>query len=151
MNKQNVSISTGCEFIASENMQFQEEVTIGKNSFFVADGGTIEIGSNTSFNSNVQLNASVGGKISIGKFSLIGPNVVMRTADHRFDRIDIPIRNQGHIIRDIIIGEDVWIGAGVIITGGVTIGNGAGAVVTKDIPSMAIAVGIPAKVIKYRN
>lgn len=86
---------------------------------------------------------------------MIGPNVVMQIADHRFDRIDIPIRNQGHIIRDIIIGEDVWIGAGIIITGGVTIGNaaviGVGAVVTKDIPSMAIAVGIPAKVIKYRN
>jgi acetyltransferase-like isoleucine patch superfamily enzyme len=79
----------------------------------------------------------------------------MRTADSRFYRIDIPIRNQGHVIRDIIIGEDVWTGAGVIITGGVTIGNGAvigaSAVVTKDVPTMAIAVGIPAKVIKYRN
>jgi hypothetical protein len=41
MNKQNVSITTGSEFIASENMRFHEEVTIGKNSFFVADGGTI--------------------------------------------------------------------------------------------------------------
>jgi acetyltransferase-like isoleucine patch superfamily enzyme len=53
-----------------------------------------------------------------------------------------------------IIGNDVWIGQGSMIIGGVTIGTGAiigtGAVVTKDIPEYAIAVGIPAQVVKYR-
>ena len=53
-----------------------------------------------------------------------------------------------------IIGHDVWIGHAAIIMPGVTIGHGAiigsGAVVTKDVPSYAIAVGVPAKVIKYR-
>lgn len=56
--------------------------------------------------------------------------------------------------RQIIIGHDVWIGHGVIVLGGVKIGNGAvigaGAVVAKDIPPYAIAVGNPARVIKYR-
>jgi acetyltransferase-like isoleucine patch superfamily enzyme len=52
-------------------------------------------------------------------------------------------------------GDRVWIGANVTILKGVTIGNdavvGAGSVVTKDIPEKAIAVGVPAKVIKYRS
>jgi galactoside O-acetyltransferase len=153
--KQKISISTGCEFISPENMWFNQDVSIGKNSFFTADGGFIEVGSNSAFNMNTHINASVGGKISIGDFVLIGPNVVMRTADHQFARLDIVIRKQGHVVKNIVIGNDVWIGANAIITGGVTIGDGAvvgaGAVVTRDIPPMAIAVGIPAKVIKYRN
>ncbi len=66
------------------------------------------------------------------------------------------ILNKVHTKRnpDILIGNDVWIGANVLIMPGVKIGNGviigAGAVVIKDIPDYAIAVGIPAKVIKYR-
>ena len=54
---------------------------------------------------------------------------------------------------DIVIGDDVWIGYGAIIMSGVHVGQGAiiaaGSVVTKDIPDNAIAVGVPAKVVKY--
>jgi phosphonate metabolism protein (transferase hexapeptide repeat family) len=56
--------------------------------------------------------------------------------------------------KKVVVGNDVWIGHNVTVMGGVTIGNGAvigsGAIVTKDIPPFAIAVGNPAKVIKYR-
>lgn len=56
--------------------------------------------------------------------------------------------------KPVTIGNDVWIGTRVIIMGGVKIGNGAvigaGAIVTKDVPDYAIAVGVPAKVVKYR-
>lgn len=60
----------------------------------------------------------------------------------------------GYIPPHTTIGNDVWIGWGVLIKGGVTIGNGAviGArsVVTKDVPPYAVVAGVPAKVIKYR-
>ena len=56
--------------------------------------------------------------------------------------------------KDIVIGNDVWIGANVIIMDGVNIGNGAilaaGSVVTKDVPSYAIYAGVPAKILRYR-
>ncbi|MBK7031147.1 MAG: hypothetical protein IPH45_18960 [Bacteroidales bacterium] len=69
--------------------------------------------------------------------------------------MDIPVALQGVSAESTLIGNDVWLSANVIITPGVKIGNhvivGAGAVVTKDIPDYAIAGGVPAKVLKYRN
>jgi acetyltransferase-like isoleucine patch superfamily enzyme len=112
------------------------------------------VDSATQFNTNIHINASVGGKIQIGKLCLIGPNVVMRTAGYRFDDRQRPIREQGHAPLDIIIKDNVWIGANSVILGGVCIGEGsvvgAGAEVTRDIPSMAVVLGVPARVIKYR-
>lgn len=150
-----VFIGVGCEFISPEAMRFEDVVGIGRNSFFAAEGGSISVGDNTAFNENAHVNASAGGHINIGKWCLIGPNVVMRTAGHRYDDPHTYIRQQGHIPQDISIGDDVWIGANAVILGGVHIGKGAvigaGAVVTKNIPSLAVAVGVPARVIKYRG
>lgn len=152
--RNNFFIGIGCEFLAYKNILLGDLVSIGKNSFFTAEGGSIKVGSHTAFNINVHINASVGGEIIIGKNCLIGPNVVMRTAGHRFDNVNTPIQKQEHIVGDIVIEDDVWIGTNAIILGKVHIGRGAvigaGAVVTKDVPSMAISVGVPAKVIKYR-
>ena len=150
-----VYIEFGCEFVTPQKMNFTGHVSIGKNAFFAADGGNVVVGNDTAFNMNVHINASVGGMINIGNGCLIGPNVVMRTAGHRYDIPNVQIRQQGHVPLDIQIEDDIWIGANAVVLGGVHIGRGAiigaGAVVTKDVPSMAIAVGVPAKVIKFRN
>lgn len=150
-----IHIGMGCEFISPQTIGFEGLVSIGKNSFFTAEGGFIVVGSNTAFNMNVHINASVGGEIRIGGWCLIGPNVVMRTASHKYDNPNLFIRQQGHFVGDIHIEDDVWIGANAVILGGVHIGRGAvigaGAVVTKGVPSMAIALGVPAKVIKFRG
>lgn len=154
-NCNEISISMGCNFISPQTMNFKGSVNIGERSLFSADGGSIVVGEKTSFNSNVHINASIGGKIQIGEKCLIGPNVVMRTAGHRFDDPSVPIRQQGHIVKDIIVGDDVWIGSNAIVLGGVQIGSGsvigAGAVVVSDIPPMAVAGGVPANVIKFRK
>ena len=61
---------------------------------------------------------------------------------------------QDSVTAPVRIGRDVWIGANVVIMSGVTIGEGAvvgaGAVVSRDIPAWAVAVGVPAKVLRYR-
>jgi acetyltransferase-like isoleucine patch superfamily enzyme len=114
--------------------------------------GALSIGNNTGLNSNVTLGADLGS-IYIGKNVIIGMNTVMRAANHRFDQSpDVPIRDQGHDRGTIVIHDDVWIGANVTIVPNVTIGShcviGAGSVVTKDIPTGTMAVGVPARVLK---
>jgi acetyltransferase-like isoleucine patch superfamily enzyme len=85
---------------------------------------------------------------------LIAQDCIFRAGNHVFERIDIPIRKQGHAGGDIVIEDDVWIGARVILLAGVSIGRGAivaaGAVVTKSVPPYAIVGGIPARLIKMR-
>ena len=81
---------------------------------------------------------------------MIGPNVTIATANHP---IDPELRSHGfQYNKDVYIGENVWIGAGVIIVPGVHIGKntviGAGSVVTKDIPEGVVAVGNPCRVMR---
>jgi len=85
--------------------------------------------------------------IRIGSNVLFGPNVQIYTATHPIDAQER--RNRFEFAKSITIGDDCWIGGGVIISPGIKIGNrcvvGAGAVVTKDIPSDTLVVGNPAK------
>jgi acetyltransferase-like isoleucine patch superfamily enzyme len=122
---------------------------------FLLLGGNIVIGNNASLNNNIFLvgNTKSDGLV-IGNNVLIGPNVVMRSSDHSAKLGEL-INKQGHIDGKIIIEDDVWIGANVVITRDVAIRRGAvvgaGAVVTNDIPENAIVGGAPAKVISYRQ
>lgn len=101
------------------------------------------------------LAASEHARIIIGNNCMISYNVHMRTDMHCYERFDIPMNQQGVTEKDIIVGDDVWIGYGAQIMHGVTIGAhsiiGAGAIVTHDIPEYSVAVGIPARVIKDRR
>jgi len=150
-----IDLDTGCYLVNPASIFMGRKVSIGKDSKFFADGGTIHCLANCAFNSNVHINASLGGKIVIGEDTLIGSGVTMRSSNHIFRNADQKIRLQGHSSADILIGNNCWLGANVVVLKGVTIGYGAvigaGAVVIKDIPPMAIAVGVPAKVIKYQN
>ncbi|MGH1363402.1 MAG: acyltransferase [Calditrichia bacterium] len=92
--------------------------------------------------------------ISIGDYTLIGEFVSIRDANHGITP-GVLIRRQTHSIAAIHIGRDVWIGRGACLLPGITIGDGAvlgaNSVVTKSVPPGAIAVGAPAKVLRYRN
>jgi len=89
-------------------------------------------------------------KVTIGDDVQIGPNVQLLTATHPLE--PEPRRNKWEGSRPISIEDNVWLGGGVIVCPGVTIGQntvvGAGAVVTKDLPPNSLAVGNPAKVIR---
>lgn len=112
----------------------------------------LSIGNDCSINSGAFINAA--GFVKIGKNVIIGPNVIIHSANHKFDLIQIPIRNQGHNYKKVVINDDVWIGGGAIILPGVCIGKGsivaAGAVVTKNVEEYSIVGGIPAKILKFR-
>ena len=113
----------------------------------------LELGSNVSINRNCILNAA--GGIKIGNDTLIGPNVIIYSQNHRFDVEDKLIREQGYILKKVVIGNNVWIAARVTILPGVTIGNncviGSNTLVSKDIPSNSLVVGNPGKVVRTIN
>ena len=95
------------------------------------------------------------GGVEIGKDSLIANHVELISGNHKFRDASRLIRLQGGELKKISIGNDVWLGAYVIVLPGVTVGDGAvvgaGSVVTLDIPSYSIAVGVPAKVVGKRE
>lgn len=119
------------------------------------------------FNCDISPNVSVGdyselgqrclihADVVIGSYVIMGPDVKIYTRNHVFDDLNTPIALQGKVSRRTVIGDDVWIGANVIITAGVKVGDhailAAGSVVTKDVPRFAIVGGSPAKLIRYRN
>lgn len=95
------------------------------------------------------------GDITVGDYCLIANGVEIIGGDHTADDLSRPMRFQGRSEKGIAIGADVWIGTRAVILGGVSVGEGAvigaGAVVTSDIPARAVAVGVPARVIRFRG
>ncbi len=126
---------------------FEDPITI-EPPFFCDYGKNICIGKNVYMNTNcIILDVN---KVSIGDNTMFGPLVQIYTASHP---IDPELRKKGDELGfAITIGKNVWIGGGAIICPGVSIGDdtviGAGAIVTKDIPSRVFAAGNPCKVIK---
>lgn len=129
-------------------------LNVMSRNYINADGGYLEIGCNVSLNNNVQIDAGFGGYIKIGNNVMIAPNVVIQASEHKYDKLNTPIRLQGHRAGKIIIEDDVWIGANVVITSDVRIGQGAiigaGAVVTHDVLPFRIVGGVPAEIIGSR-
>lgn len=119
-----------------------------RSPFFCDYGYNIEVGDN--FFANYNFVVLDGAKVTIGNNVFIAPNVGLYTAGHPLDH---ERRNQGiEYARSITIEDDVWVGAGVQVCPGVTIGQGAvvaaGSIVTKDVLPFTMVAGVPAKVIK---
>lgn len=86
----------------------------------------------------------------------MGPDVMILSRRHEIGRVDIPMALQGEAeARRVVVEDDVWIGARVIVLAGVRIGRGsvlgAGAVVARDVPPLSVVVGNPARVIRTRR
>lgn len=116
--------------------------------FYCDYGYNIEVGKN--FYSNHNLVILDCGKVKIGDFVFIGPDCGIYTAGHP---VNVKDRNAGiEYAYPITIEDNVWLGGGVKIMPGVTIGKnsiiGSGSIVTKDIPQNVIAAGNPCKVIR---
>ena len=132
--------------------------TINRKCYF-GNGSNVRIGDY----SGIGECCVIPNNITIGKYVMMGPEVLCLSWDHCFERTDIPMCMQGSVfeqnvpsqIKPIVIGNDVWIGRRAIINKKCHIGNGAiiaaGANVTKDVVDYAIVGGNPAKVIRMRK
>ncbi len=111
-------------------------------------GSNVHLGDRTFVNSG--LTALDVAAITVGDDCLIGPNVQLLTPTHPVD--PQPRRDKLEAAEPITLGDNVWLGGGVIVCPGVTIGDntvvGAGSVVTRDLPANVVAVGNPARVIR---
>ncbi len=128
--------------------------TINRGVYF-GNGKDVVIGDY----SGIGANCSIPNDICIGKFVMMGPDLYCITYGHEVSDTETPMCFQGHVEKpknsNIVIEDDVWIGARCIISKRRRIGKGsilaAGAVVTKDTPPYAIVGGNPAKVIRMRK
>ncbi|WP_407356572.1 acyltransferase [Methanolobus sp. WCC5] len=127
----NTTVSTGCKISYPQGVELGNNVGIARD--VVLDGR---------------------GDIKIGDETIVGFESIILTSTHRYDRTDIPIKQQGMYSAPVIIEKNVWIGARVIILPGITISEGAivgaNAVVTKNVMPNTIVGGIPAKFLKNR-
>jgi acetyltransferase-like isoleucine patch superfamily enzyme len=121
----------------------------------VRNAQNIYLGHNVRITINCCIWAEENTKIIFGDNVLVGPGVKMFCGNHGTVRNGVPMTYQERIEKDIIIGNDVWIGANSVITSGVKIGEGAvvaaGSVVTKDVDDYTVVGGVPAKFIKQRT
>jgi acetyltransferase-like isoleucine patch superfamily enzyme len=113
--------------------------------------GDVVIGDRT----RIGLGCVLIGPVKVGNDIMFAQNIVVSGLNHGYKNIDIPPSLQPVETKQIIIEDDVWIGANAVITAGVTIGKhaviAAGSVVTKSVPAYAVAGGNPAKILRQFN
>jgi acetyltransferase-like isoleucine patch superfamily enzyme len=141
----------GCAFGGS--VLISEGATISDGVIIAPYGGSIEIGARTCIGPYCVLYGH--GGLTIGRDTMIGAHTIIVPANHGFKQPDRPIHAQPLTKKGIVIGEDVWIGAGCEVLDGVHIGKsaviGAGSVVTKDIDAYSKALGVPARAVGSRS
>lgn len=123
-----------------------DDVSLRSHAGRVTLGAKVIVGGRTSVNSYLD--------VSIGDGVLLADGVHLTDFDHRTERLDVAIRKQGIVTAPVRIGADVWLGRDVTVLRGVDVGQGsvigARSVVTRDVPAFAIAVGVPARVVRSR-
>lgn len=117
----------------------------------IGDDATLRIGEGTFLNQGVMVAAI--DRVEIGAYCMFANGSFISDSNHRFDDPDLPVPWQGFESKGpTIIGDNVWGGANVVVTSGVTIGErcviGANSVVTRDLPPYSIAAGAPADILR---
>ena len=160
-DKKFLHISEGVIFDGNVTLDLRHggEISIGRNTIIMEGviikpfGGRVRLGENCSVNPYCVLYGH--GGLEIGDFVRIATHATIIPANHVFDNLNIPIYEQGLTQKGIVIEEDVWLGSGVRILDGVTIGRGsviaAGAVINSTVDPYSIYGGIPGKLIKKRQ
>lgn len=153
----NVVIDDGCCLDAkgtdNRGIEIGNRVFIGRNTILSCKNGDIVIDDDANLGFNCEIFSA--SRVRVGKSILMAAYTYLVGGDHLYDRVDIPVLQQGRTARGIDVDDHVWLGTHVVVTDGSRIGRdaiiGAGAVVVGEIPAFAVAAGIPAKVLRDRR
>ena len=150
----NVIFETGVLVFHPETIELGNNIYVGHHAILKGyHKNSLIIGDNTWIGQTCFLHSA--GNIRIGRNVGIGPHVKILTSRHKGQGVDVPILFSEIEFAEVVIGDDCDIGIGAIILPGVSVGKGAqigaGAVVTKSIPDLAVAFGVPARVVRSRR
>jgi acetyltransferase-like isoleucine patch superfamily enzyme len=138
---------------ANEGIRVGNGVFLGRGTILSCKDGDIVLGDHV----NIGFNSEVfsGSRVTVGAYGLFAAYTYLVGGGHAFDDLGVPVVSQQRRSKGISVGENVWLGAGAKVMDGVSIGRdvvvGAGAVVTADLPDAAVAVGVPARVVRSRT
>jgi acetyltransferase-like isoleucine patch superfamily enzyme len=128
-------------------------VFLGRGTILSCKDGDIDLGDHVNIGFHSEIFS--GSSVTVGPYGLFAAYTYLVGGGHAFDEAGVPILRQERTSRGIRLGENVWLGAGAKVMDGVSIGRdvvvGAGAVVTADLPDRAVAVGVPARVVRQRE
>lgn len=165
MRQQTLCLEKQYDFNATRPSEGEKRTALMKEMFAeIGEGCYIEPplhsnwgGHHVHFGKNIYANFNLtlvdDTHIYVGDYTMIGPNVTIATAGHPI----LPeLREQGYQYNAAVrIGKNCWLGAGVVILPGITIGDnvvvGAGSIVTKDLPDNVVAVGNPCRILREVN
>jgi len=140
-----ISIDRSATVSIGSRVRFQRFSTL-----HIHERAELSVGDGVSFSPGCTV--CVHERVEIGPGSTFGEGVSIHDEDHVHEPFGVPLSERGFMTAPVIIGRNVWVGAKATILKGVTIGDdaviGAGAVVTRHIPARAVAVGVPARVIR---
>jgi acetyltransferase-like isoleucine patch superfamily enzyme len=153
----NVVIDDGCCLDAkgtdNRGIIIGSGVFVGRNTILSCKNGDIVVDDNANLGFNCEIFSA--SRVRVGKSVLMAAYTYLVGGDHLYDRVDIPVLEQGRTARGIEVEDNVWLGTHVVVTDGSRVGRdaiiGAGAVVVGEIPEFSIAAGIPAKVMRDRR
>jgi acetyltransferase-like isoleucine patch superfamily enzyme len=141
---------------ANHGIDIGNNVMLARNIILGCKNGNIRLGNNVGIGAFTTIHAIGESGVHVGDNVIMGAYTYLVGGSHyHSERTDIPISQQGlHLKGGIRIEDNAWLGARVTVLDGVTIGRdaivGAGAVVTKDVPAFAVAIGVPAQIVKHR-
>jgi acetyltransferase-like isoleucine patch superfamily enzyme len=140
-------------------------IELGRNVWLAEDcviesSGTVRVGAGTT----IQRRTSLIGSVEIGQNCILAPNIFISSGSHPFRRWPhLAIRDQEQLMAErgelpdnspVLVGDDCWLGVNVVVSPGISIGQGAvvgaNSVVTKDVPPYAVVAGVPARLISRR-
>ena len=127
---------------------------IGRSTVVQAKRGPLRIGARAQIGTHCQIQGTHG--VDIGNHFITGPQCYLGGSRHGVALNGTPILDQPTTTRGpLTVGDDVWLGAGVRVMEGLTLGRGvvagAGAVITRNVPDFAVVAGVPARVVGYRG